>query len=129
MIDEYEEIEKGQSARSKKILNDDDWFFQCHLPESKVMPATLQIEGMLQTLVLLLYETIDHGDLPALITDINVKILSSVLPCQDIIYEALLMSFRRGITKGSVVGRINNKVLCKGEFSYASPHLMPLPLK
>lgn len=127
MIDEFEEVDAGKSARSIKYLGDQEWFFDCHLPKSQVMPATLQLEGMLQTLVLLIYSAADHGDEPAYITDMKVKQIAAAKPSQNINYEAELTSFRRGIAKGIVRGESDGKVICRGEFSYASPHLMALP--
>ena len=43
MIDNYELIEKGKTAIATKSISVDDWFFECHLPKSGVMPGTLQI--------------------------------------------------------------------------------------
>lgn len=127
MIDSFEIIEKGAKAKALKKLTDADWFFSCHLPKTQIMPATLQIEGMLQTLVLLIYASVEHGDQRAFITDIQVKILSAAVPEQDIEYEAELLSSKRGVSKGTVVGRSLGKVVCKGSFTYASPHLMIVP--
>lgn len=129
MIDQFEIIEQGKQALATKILGKDDWYFQSHLPKSQVMPATLQIEGMLQTLVLLIYKSIEHGEHRAFINDIQVKLLAPVTPKSNIDYHATLLSTRRGITKGEVIGRSDAKMVCKGEFAYASPHLMALPVK
>ncbi|MBL4603167.1 MAG: hypothetical protein JKY84_10490 [Emcibacteraceae bacterium] len=126
MIDVYEEITTGERAIGTKHLKSDDWFLNCHLPKDQAMPATLQTEGMLQTLVLLIYSKEDHGDHRSFITDSKVKFKSSPEPGHDIIYEAQLLSFRRGIAKGTVVGTSNGKEICSGEFTYASPHLMVL---
>ncbi|NVK17391.1 MAG: hypothetical protein HWE30_01705 [Methylocystaceae bacterium] len=128
MIDEFEVQDEGKTAKARKLIKNDEWFFDCHLPKERVMPATLQIEGMLQTLVSLIYLTYDHGEARAFITDINVKLLSSVFPTEDIIFEAELISHKRGITKGKVIGTCNSKTLCRGEFTYASPSLMPTPV-
>ncbi|MEG3618308.1 FabA/FabZ family ACP-dehydratase [Magnetovibrio sp. PR-2] len=129
MIDAFEEIVTGKTAQGTKRLNPDDWYFACHLPKSQVMPATLQIEGMLQTLVLLIYAAQDHGEHRAFITNVNVQLVSAAVPETDIDYEAELLSFRRGIAKGKVEGISNGETICRGEFTYASPHLMSLPAK
>lgn len=124
MIDEFEEIEKGKKAKGTKHLNSEDWFFKCHLPKSQAMPATLQTEGMLQTLVLLIYCKYPHGEHRSFITDSKVKFIATPEINHTIIYEAELLSFRRGIAKGKVTGICNNHKICTGEFTYASPHLM-----
>jgi len=93
------------------------------------MPATLLTEGMLQTMVLLIYSSHEHNNQPALITDINVKQFSSARPDQEIIFKAELLSFRRGISKGEVTSMADGELLSRGKFTYASPHLMILPKK
>ena len=67
------------------------------------MPAALTIEGMLQTLALLIYSTMDHSFEKAYIVDIKTKLLSSITEVDsEIIYDAKLSSFKRGISKGTV---------------------------
>ena len=127
MIDSFRMGDDGATAFATKDLQSEDWFFDCHLPGEQVMPATLQIEGMLQTLVLLIYAAKDHGAKRSFVTDINAKLLSAATPGLSITYEASLKSFRRGIAKGEVIGTSEGKVLCRGEFGYASPHLMAVP--
>ncbi|TMO57474.1 3-hydroxyacyl-ACP dehydratase FabZ family protein [Pseudoalteromonas phenolica] len=129
MIDAYELIEAGQSAIGVKHLDAQDWFFQCHLPKSGVMPGTMQIEGMLQTLVLLIYDSFPHGENRALVNEIKVKLLSTITvkSSTEIKYEARIISMRRGICKGEVKGFREGELICSGEFTYASPHLMATP--
>lgn len=127
MIDTFEMVEPGSMARATRDLAAEDWFFKCHLPASQVMPATLQIEGMLQTMVLLIYSSVDHGAHRSFITNVNVRLLSAAKPGCAMTYEARLVSFQRGIAKGEVTGTSEGKLMCRGEFSYASPHLMAAP--
>ena len=51
MIDSFRLMENGSVGYGSKNLTAEEWFFNCHLPSQMVMPATLQIEGMLQTMV------------------------------------------------------------------------------
>ncbi|MFC3031825.1 3-hydroxyacyl-ACP dehydratase FabZ family protein [Pseudoalteromonas fenneropenaei] len=127
MIDTFSVVEKGEKAIATKSLSPNEWFFDCHLPHSQVMPATLQIEGMLQTLVLLIYDTYDHGETRAFVNDIQVKVLSASTPENTLEFVATLSPMRRGITKGEVIGSSDGKVVCKGSFSYASPKFMLQP--
>lgn len=128
MIDDFEEIIPGKTARAIKNLQPENWFFNCHMPKSQLMPATLQIECMLQTLVLLIYSAQEHGDNKSFIHDVKVKLFSPVKPeNHNITFYATLNSFRRGIAIGEVVGKSNGIKICHGKFSYASPHLFILP--
>ncbi len=127
MIDSFRLSEDGSLGYGKKSLTAQDWFFDCHLKTQMVMPATLQIEGMLQTMVMLIYQTFEHGKARSFITDIDVKVLNAAKPGIDIEYEAKILRFRRGIFKGEVTGKSNERTICKGVFSYASPHLISAP--
>ena len=127
MIDGFDLIEEGKSGRGTKVLAEDDWYFRCHLPSVQAMPATLLIEGMLQSMVSLIYMTVDHGANRSFVTDIQTKLSSGGAPGMKMTYDAELISFRRGIAKGEVTGSSNEKLICWGAFSYASPHLMVAP--
>ena len=127
MIDYVERLIPGKSCYAIKRLNKDDWFFKCHLEREKLMPGVLQIEAMLQTLVLAIYTIQGHKGKLSYVTDISTKLLSSISPDSQLDIYADLLSYKRGITKGVAVGKINNAKVCQGEFTYISPHDMPLP--
>ena len=110
-----------------KKLTEDDWFFKCHMEREFAMPGTLQIEAMLQTLVLTVYTMEGHKGKFSYISNINVKLLSKISPGNQFVIHADLLSYRRGIAKGVAVGKINDVKVCQGEFTFCSPHDMPLP--
>ncbi|MBB4314666.1 3-hydroxyacyl-ACP dehydratase FabZ family protein [Roseospira marina] len=128
MIDTFETLEPGRRARATKELHSNAWFFACHLPALQVMPATLQLEGMLQTLVLLIYAAGDHGAHRAYVTNVKSQLSATATPGQTITFDAELSAFRRGIATGTVTTTANGVHLSRGEFRYASPHLMAAPV-
>jgi 3-hydroxyacyl-[acyl-carrier-protein] dehydratase len=127
MIDYIKQIKPGEMAHGVKKLSQDEWFFQCHLKKDGAMPGVLQIEAMLQTLVLTLYTMEGHKGKLSYINNINTKLISKVSPGNQLDIYADLLSFKRGIAKGVAVGKVNDKKVCQGEFTFLSPHLMPLP--
>lgn len=127
MIDSYQEIEQGERAIATKQTSQSDWWFACHLPAQQVMPGTLLVEGMLQTLVFLIYNSNSAIRNPAFITNMKVKIHSAVKPGVVIQYTATLNKIRRGIAFGAVRADANKQMICSGEFEYAVPDLMQLP--
>ena len=127
MLDYVSEIIPGESAVGVKILTKDDWFFKCHLQRELVMPGTLQIEAMLQTLVLTIYTMEGHKDKFSYISRINTKLFSKIAPGNQFDIHADLLSYNRGIAKGVAVGKINDATVCQGEFTHISPHDMPHP--
>ena len=127
MIDYVNEIIPGKSADSFKILSDDDWFFKCHLERELVMPGTLQIEAMLQTLALTIYTNGNHESGTSFVVSTNVKFFSTVTVGDQFFIHADLLSYKRGIAKGVAVGKVNDKTVSQGEFTFVCPHDMPLP--
>ena len=127
MIDYVQEIIPGVSAHGVKKLTKDDWFFKCHLQRELVMPGTLQIEAMLQTLVLTIYTMEGHKGKFSYISNINTKLFSKISPGNQFDIHADLLSYNRGIAKGVAVGKINDATVCQGEFTFISPHDMPRP--
>lgn len=129
MIDQINLDISANKAKSSKFLNKKEWFFASHITKSPVMPATLQMEGMLQTLVLLIYNVSGDKSSRSFIVDAKTKFHSKVFNQSFINYYAELTYNRRGIFKGLVVGEYNDEKICEGEFTYASPNLMNLPSK
>ena len=128
MIDKIDIDVSEKIAKSKKFLNQESWFFKCHIPKEKIMPASLIIEGMLQTMALLIYECLDHNYEKTFIVDIKSKIISKVKPSDKLlIYQGNLLSTKRGISKVKVNAYVNSQKKAEGSFIYASPKLMSLP--
>ena len=123
MIDGISEIFERDYAIGYKSVAKNDWYMKSHLPKDLVMPATLQIEGMLQTMVVLIYKSFDHKGSSALINKIGVSLLSPVKPGNIIQYHAKLNSFRRGICKGNIIGKVEGYAVCSADVTYASPSL------
>tara|TARA_B100000886_G_C20426910_1_gene494643 strand:+ start:9985 stop:10437 length:453 start_codon:yes stop_codon:yes gene_type:complete len=128
MIDEIKIDKSAYKAQSLKFLKRDDWFFTSHMTKSPVMPATLQMEGMLQTLVLLIYNISEDKSSRSFIVDAKTRFHSKVFRQSHINYFAELKYNQRGIFKGIVSGKYNDDKICDGEFTYASPNLMNLPI-
>ena len=129
MIDYVEEIIPGKNARAIKYLKEDDWFFKCHMQREQAMPGSLQIEAMLQTLVLTIYTMDGHKGKFSFISNIKTKLLSKISPNNRFVINADLISYKRGIATGVSVGKIDDTKVCQGEFTFISPHDMPVPKK
>jgi 3-hydroxyacyl-[acyl-carrier-protein] dehydratase len=124
MIDIGRDIIPGKSANSIKYL-DNDWFFECHLKNELAMPGTLQLEAMLQTLVLSLYTLEENIGKLAFVTETRMKLLKKVSPNFTLKIETNIISNKRGIVIGTGVGKIDEYIVCKGEFKLILPHNLP----
>ena len=127
MIDYIDKIIPGKSANGVKNLTDNDWFSKCHMQRDSAMPGSLQIEAMLQALLLTIYTMEGHKGKVACIADIKTKLLSKISPGNMFIIHADLLSYKKGMAKGVAVGKVNDAMVCQGEFIFISPHDMPRP--
>jgi 3-hydroxyacyl-[acyl-carrier-protein] dehydratase len=125
MIDEIHDLIPGISARGIKHLSMEDWFFNCHLQRALIMPGTLIIEAMLQTLVLTIYTRVGHQGKLTYIRDIKTKLLVKVGPEQTLEIRANLLTYKHGISKGEAIVIIAGQTVAQGEFTLVSPHEMP----
>ncbi len=58
MIDKMENVVAGSRATGIKNVSVNEWFFQGHFPDHKVMPGVLIIEAMAQTAATLVVHTL-----------------------------------------------------------------------
>ena len=127
MIDIIDVINTGEYAHAIKYLSNTEWFFGCHLHSQMVMPGSLQIEAMLQTLVMTIYTLDGHKNRYSLVNTLTVKLHSRVSHGYPLGIDATLLSFKRGIAKGVAKGTVRGELVCEGEFTLISPHLLPKP--
>jgi 3-hydroxyacyl-[acyl-carrier-protein] dehydratase len=92
MIDEIIELVPMKHARAVKYLDKNIWFIQSHLIGAPIMPGSLIIEGMLQTMVALIYKTIDHDGEHSFVTDIKTKFFKPIKAGSDVQYKVQLQS-------------------------------------
>ncbi len=127
MIDKVEELIPGKSCYAIKKLRNDDWFFESHLKKEQLMPGTLQIEAMLQSLVLTLYSLKNHSGKLSFVKNIKTNLISKVRPCNTLNIFAYLQSYKRGIADGNCRIEIGKEIVSEGQFSLVSPHDLITP--
>jgi acyl-coenzyme A thioesterase PaaI-like protein len=57
----------------------------------------------------------------------QIKLLSKVSPSTKLMIEASLNSYSRGVAQGEARVLEENKLVCRGLFTYVSPHDLPRP--
>jgi len=125
MIDYVEEVIPGKYARGYKNLSNNEWFFPIHFPGHPNMPGVLQIEAMSQMLTVAV-TTIEgnKGKVAHGLEIDNVKFKKEVVPGDKLIIEASLLSYRRGIAKGSAVCYTNGEVCSSADFVICLPEVL-----
>lgn len=123
LIDEVVACEPEKFIRTAYKATEDKWYFKCHISHLGVMPATLIIEGMLQSMVLLIYKSHCHGSNASYVTNIESKIIKPVRAGAHISYYASINYAKRGLFKGRITGMVEGHEIGWVDVVYASPHM------
>lgn len=128
MIDYVTEVEPGKYARGYKNLTNNEWYFPVHFPDGPNMPGALQLEAMAQmlTVAITTQEGLEGKVTHAL--EHRVKFKKEVLPGQQLVIDAEVISWRRGVCKGKAVGRTDGEIACEAEMLITIPDILDLYL-
>ena len=111
MIDKIENAVKGLRATGIKNVSVNEWFFQGHFPDHKVMPGVLIIEAMAQTAASLVVHTLgaeSEGKLVYFMSIDNARFRKPVHPG-----DRLLVDVEKQQCRGNV-WKFNGKATVEG---------------
>ncbi len=121
LIDRVTECVPGQYAKGYKNLTNNEWYFPNHFPGDPNMPGCLQIEAMAQMLTVAI-STMDgmegkvvHG------YKHSGTFHREVRPGDRLEMDAQIISFKRGLCKGKVVGSVDGEKACELETTIIVP--------
>ncbi len=125
LIDKVIELDPGVGSITRLTLDKDKWFFTCHYPDYPVMPGSLLLEAMSQTMTLIVtsmdqFENQWGGVL--LLSGISkAKFKKEALPGAVLIISAKIDSFKRGIVQGSIICKSNDELICTCNMTIVIP--------
>ena len=128
LVDKILGLEPGIESRTSLKLSEDKWFFRCHYPDYPVMPGTLLVEAMSQTMTLVVTSMDEFSDewggllLLSSITDVKFK--KEVFPGIELIMTAKIDSFKRGIVKGSIKCEADGELMCSCVITIVIPNAL-----
>ena len=128
LVDKILELEPGIESRTSLKLSEDKWFFKCHYPDYPVMPGTLLVEAMSQTMTLAVTSMDEFSDewggllLLSSITDVKFK--KEVFPGIELIMTAKINSFKRGVVKGSIKCEADGELMCSCVITIVIPNAL-----
>jgi 3-hydroxyacyl-[acyl-carrier-protein] dehydratase len=120
LIDRVTEIESGKSGVGLKNVTADEWFFQGHFPERKVMPGVLIVEALAQlAAVTMLHRGGAGGKTPLFGGIENMRFRRPVVPGDQLRLEFTLDKQRGPVGKGSVRATVDGQLAAEGVISFA----------
>jgi 3-hydroxyacyl-[acyl-carrier-protein] dehydratase len=128
-IDRITDVTPGVSATAIKCYSYNEWFFPAHFEDEPNVPGFVLVESMVQTFIMTFLTLEEHkGKKTSFINIDKVKFFKQVIPGDRLKIDARLISFKRGIAKGSVRTMREEEIICKAEFVVALPNdLISLP--
>ena len=126
LVDKILDLEPGIECKASLKLSKDKWFFKCHYPDYPVMPGTLLLEAMSQTMTLAVTSMDEFSDewggLLLLSSITNVKFKKEALPGLELIMTAKIDSFKRGIVKGNIKCEADEELICSCAMTIVIPN-------
>ena len=120
LIDTVEELEPGVKCVAKKNVTMNEPHFMGHFPENPVMPGVLIIEALAQTgAVAILCQDEWKGKTAYFAGINNTKFKQKVVPGDTLELTTEIIKVKGPIGVGKAVARVNGKVACMAELTFA----------
>jgi len=124
-IDKIMDTTPGEEANSIKCFSYNEWFFPAHFEDDPSVPGFILVESMAQTFLMTFLTLKEHKGKVAVAREINnVKFKKMVVPGDTLKINAKLLSFKRGIAKGTAEGFVDGDLVCKAEFIVCLPDVL-----
>lgn len=113
LIDRVTQVIPGKSARGYKNLTNNEWFFPNHFPQAPNMPGCLQIEAMAQLLTVAI--TTMDGLQGSVVHSYkhSATFHREIRPGDRLDMESEIISYKRGLCKGTVKGYVDGNLACE----------------
>lgn len=116
LVDRVLELEPRQSIKALKNVTMNEPQFMGHFPEFPVMPGVLILEALAQTAALLTFSEEKQDDSIYYFAGIDgARFKKPVLPGDQLILNAKVERYMRGIWKFKVFATVNEDTVCEAE--------------
>ena len=120
LLDAIEDYEPGEYAVGYKCVTYREDFFAGHFPQEPVMPGVLTVEALAQTGAVAILSLPENKGKTAYFGAINkCKFKGQVTPGDVLEMECVLTKQKGPIGIGEAVAKVNGKVVCKAELTFA----------
>lgn len=120
MIDKIENVVTGLRATGIKNVSVNEWFFQGHFPDHKVMPGVLIIEAMAQTAASLVVHTLgaeSEGKLVYFMSIDNARFRKPVHPGDRLLVDVEKQQSRGNVWKFNGKATVDGVLVAEATFA------------
>ena len=120
LVDEVLELEEGKRIVALKYVKAEEYYFEGHFPQEKVMPGVLQIEALAQAGAIAILSMPEYKGKIAYFGGIKeAKFKQKIVPGDCLRLEVTLDRIRSSAGTGTAVAYIGDKVACKCDIMFA----------
>jgi 3-hydroxyacyl-[acyl-carrier-protein] dehydratase len=122
LIDTVEELEPGVRAVATKCVSFNEPYFAGHFPGEPVMPGVLILEALAQTGAVAILSLNENRGKTAYFGGIDkVKFKQKVVPGDVLCLETEIVKQKGPVGVGSATAKVNGRVVCTAELTFAVP--------
>lgn len=124
-IDKVDKVVPGKFARGLKSFTYNEWFFPSHFEDDPNVPGFIQIETLVQTFIMT-FLSLDEfkGKKTNFISIDKVKFKRKIIPGDQLIINAYLLNFKRGIATGYCESFVGDEPACRADFIVSIPDVL-----
>lgn len=120
-VDEVLELEPGVRIVARKLVREDEWFFEGHFPGRPIMPGVIMVEALAQACAVAVLAMPENQDKLPLFAGIDkVRFKRIVSPGDELILVGEIEAIRARVGKGSVVARVGGELALRGTLMFAT---------
>ena len=116
-VDRILSVKPSEEVQAIKNVTYNEPFFQGHFPQQPIMPGVLILEAMAQAGGFLVLNSIPNPETKLMYFSgiNNTRFKKTVVPGDQIFFEATLDKFRMGTCKISAIARVDEEIVCEAE--------------
>lgn len=119
LVDEVVEMEEGKSITAVKHVRAEEYYFEGHFPEKKVMPGVLQVEALAQTgAIAVLSMPENRGKIAYFGSIKEAKFKQQVVPGDTLTLKVEFEKMRKRAGTGKAEAYVGDKLACKCEIMF-----------
>lgn len=120
LIDEVVEMEEGKRIVAIKYVREEEYYFQGHFPQEKVMPGVLIVEALAQAGAVAILSMEEHRGKIAYFGGIKeAKFRQKVFPGDTLRLEVVMERLRSKAGYGKAKAYLGDKLACECEIMFA----------
>jgi len=120
LIDEIIDLEVGKRVVAMKYVNEEEYYFQGHFPQEKVMPGVLIVEALAQAgAVAILSMEENRGKIAYFGSIKEARFRQKVFPGDTLRLEVVMERLRSKAGYGKAAAYLGDKIACECEIMFA----------